>query len=97
MRIKLVLLVSLLGAASGTGISIAMVALWRHGLYPAVLRNLTTRPLILILYAPTIAIAVFTTVFAYRHTAHRRKFQAALTGILTIAFWLMAVAAIYLS
>ena len=97
MRIKLVLLVSLLGAAAGTGISIAMVELWRHGLYPAVLRNLTIRPVIMILYAPTIVISVFTTLFAYRHTAHRRKLQAALTGILTIAMWLMAVAAIYLS
>jgi len=97
MRLKLVLLVSLLGAAIGTGISIAMVELWRHGLYPAVSRSLTNRPLAMFFYAPTIIIAVFTTLFAYRHTAHRRKFQAALTGILTIAFWLMAVAAIYLS
>ena len=97
MRIKLVLLVSLLGAAAGTGISILMVALCQHGLCPAVLRNLTNRPLIMILYSPTIVISVFTTLFAYRHTAHRRKFQAALTGILTIALWLIAVAAIYLS
>lgn len=78
MRLKLVLIASVLAAIVGAGSCIALVlgvfsvkALSNPGL-------LVTSTLLL-----PIATTVFASLFVYRHTARRRKTQAFLTAILT--------------
>ena len=91
MRFKLVLLTSLLGAAVGASVSIVIITLDRHGLALATSGNRSNRLLVLLIYLPTIVVALLASIFVYRHTARQRKFQAALTGVLIIAFWLIAL------
>src|SRR5688572_12685829 len=77
MRLKLVIIASLLAAVVGAGASIALVlgvlaveSLSSPGL-------LATSTLLL-----PIAAIVFASIFVYRHTAKRRKLQAFLTALL---------------
>ena len=95
MRLKLVLLTSLLGAVISVALSIAIVTFWLHSTLAAVMRTALNWPFVSIAYVPAIASAIFTAFFVYRHTAHRRKLQATLTAVLTIAFWLIALVAAY--
>jgi hypothetical protein len=80
MRLKLILIASLLAALAGSGASIAIVL----GLF-ASLKPLHTPGLLalstFVLPAGTIAWA---TVFVYRHTARRRKLQAVMTALLGV-------------
>jgi uncharacterized BrkB/YihY/UPF0761 family membrane protein len=95
MRLKLVLLTSLLGAVISAGVSIAMVSLWLHRSLPAAIRTEMTSRFGGVIYIPAIIMAVFTAIFVYRHTARRRKLQAMLTGALTIVLWFAAVGVTY--
>ena len=77
MRLKLVLIASLLAAVVGAGASIALVlgvlavkSLSSPGLWAASTLLLP------------IAAIVFASIFVYRHTARRRKLQAFLTALL---------------
>ncbi len=90
MRLKLVLLCSLLAALFGAGSSIAIIIAVFSSLGP-----ITTPGLLVV---STFLLPVLTvwlaTHFVYRHTARRRKLQAALTAIiallLTIAVFVLA-------
>ena len=77
MRLKLVLLASLLAAVAGTGSCIALVL----GVFS---RQALTSPGLLVvstLLLPLAAI-IFASIFVYRHTARRRRTQAFLTFVL---------------
>jgi uncharacterized membrane protein len=78
MRLKLVLIASLLAAVIGSGTAIAIM-LWRFASLKPVY---TPDSLILSTLVLPIAAVVLASVFVYRHTARRRKTQALLTGIL---------------
>jgi hypothetical protein len=90
MRVKLVFTCSLLAAIVGTGSSIAIV-LWRF----TSLRPLR-EPGLLVLstYLLPVLATLAASIFVYRHTARRRRLQAALTAIvallLTILFFIIA-------
>ncbi|HEY7783698.1 MAG TPA: hypothetical protein VIB00_03185 [Pyrinomonadaceae bacterium] len=86
MRLKLVLICSLLAAVVGTGGSIAIIlgvfSSLRPLVAPGVLVSLT-----LLLPLTTCLLA---SIFVYRHTARRRKLQAFLTALLSIILSLAA-------
>jgi hypothetical protein len=99
MRVKLVLLTSLLGAVLGAGITIAVLTAtqgWR-AFYPAKFGYLPGNWGTLLVYLPPLLSATFAAVFVYRHTARRRKFQAALTSILVLILCAAAYAAAVLT
>ena len=78
MRLKLVLITSLLAALAGAGTSIAIIL----GLFSSLRSLRSPGPLIigtLLLPILTVLLGAF---FVYRHTAKRRKLQAFLTAIL---------------
>ena len=89
MRLKLVLLTSLVASVFAVGLSIALIAatlgvseFFRTGPLSAE----SGRWLYLELSLPPLSVAVLGGIFVYRHTAHRRKLQAFLTGILILLF-----------
>lgn len=77
MRLKLVIIASLVAAIVGAGASIALV------LGVLAVKSLSSPGLLAIstLLLP-IATIVFASIFVYRHTARRRKLQAFLTALL---------------
>jgi len=78
MRLKLVLIASLIAAIGGAGSSIAIVLAVFASLKPV------SRPGLLVsstLLLPVAAIT-FASIFVYRHTARRRKLQALLAAML---------------
>jgi hypothetical protein len=77
MRLKLVILASVIAAVVGAGASIALVL----GVFAV--RSLSSPGLLAAstLLLP-IATIVFASIFVYRHTARRRKLQAFLTALL---------------
>ena len=77
MRLKLVIIASVLAAVVGAGASIALV------LGVLSVKSLSSPGLLalLTLLLPIAAI-VFASIFVYRHTARRRKLQAFLTALL---------------
>ena|SRR2546422_11333385 len=86
MRLKLVLIASLLAAVIGSGASIAIIL----GAF-ASLKPLSAPGLLVIatFVLPTAAV-LYASIFVYRHTARRRKLQAALTAILAVLLCLSA-------
>lgn len=99
MRVKLVLLTSLLGAVLGAGITIVILTAtlgWR-AFYPAKFGYLTSNWVSFLVYLPPLISSAFAAIFVYRHTARRRKFQAALTGILSLILCVAALAAAVLT
>jgi glucose-6-phosphate-specific signal transduction histidine kinase len=80
MRLKLVLIVSLVAAFIGSGTSIAIIFTVFSSLKPITTPGLLVLSTILL---PAISVFLAST-FVYRHTARRRKLQAALTAILSI-------------
>jgi hypothetical protein len=78
MRLKLVIITSLLAAIAGAGASVAIILLGFSALP-------TMRPPGLLLLAtlllPVVAV-LLGSIFVYRHTARRRKLQAFLTALL---------------
>ena len=77
MRLKLVIIASVLAAAAGSGASIALV------LGVLAVKSLSSPGLLAVstLLLP-LATIVFASIFVYRHTARRRKLQAFLTAVL---------------
>lgn len=90
MRLKLVLIASLIAAVAGAGSAIAIVLFLFSSLDsmkgPGLLAVAT--------YLLPVLSTLFASIFVYRHTARRRKLQAALTVlisfVLTIAIFLAA-------
>jgi ABC-type amino acid transport system permease subunit len=78
MRLKLVLIASLVAAVVGSGTAIA-ITLWRFASLNPVY---TPDFLVFITLVLPVAVIILASVFVYRHTARRRKTQALLTGIL---------------
>ena len=87
MRLKLVFISSVVAAALGTGSSIAIILYVSSSLKPITAPGLFVLATFLLPAGATL----LATIFVYRHTARRRKLQAALTVIisliLTIAFF----------
>jgi hypothetical protein len=79
MRLKLLIIVSLLAAIVGSGASIAIVL----GIF-ASLKPLTSPTLALSTLILPIAAIAWASIFVYRHTARRRKTQAILTALLSL-------------
>lgn len=84
MRLKLVFTASLLAALVGAGSAIAIIIWVFSSLKPI------TAPGLLVLSTYLLpALAIFlATMFVYRHTAKRRKLQAALTALVSVALTL---------
>lgn len=78
MRLKLVLIVSILAALVGAGISIAIVLSVFASLEPINKPGL----LVLATFLLPVGAIVWGTIFVYRHTARRRRLQAVLTALL---------------
>lgn len=90
MRLKLVLLISLIASMFGVGFSIALIlaTVGASEVFTTAPLGPPVRWLYLVLSLPPFFVAVLGGIFAYRHTAHRRKLQAFLTGVLVLLFCL---------
>lgn len=90
MRLKLVIISSLIAAIFGAGSAIAIILSVFSSLKPVASPGL----LVLSTYLLPALMIVLATMFVYRHTARRRKMQATLTAILAlllvIAFFVVA-------
>jgi len=90
MRLKLVIISSLVAAIVGAGSAIAIILSVFSSLKPVGSPGL----LVLSAYLLPAVMTVLAAVFVYRHTARRRKLQAALTALmsllLVIAFFVAA-------
>lgn len=84
MRLKLVILASLLATVVGAGSSIAIVLFIFSSLDSITSPGLLVASLYLL---PALAI-LLASIFVYRHTARRRKLQAALTAIISLVLTL---------
>ena len=78
MRLKLLIVASILAAIVGAGSCIAIVFLAFASLKPFTTPGLLVLATFLL---PTASI-IFAAIFVYRHTARRRKLQAALTVLI---------------
>jgi len=77
MRLKLVIIASVLAALVGAGASIALV------LFVFAVKSLSSPGLLAAsTFLLPVATIVFASIFVYRHTARRRKLQAFLTALL---------------
>jgi hypothetical protein len=90
MRLKLVIISSLVAAIVGAGSAIAIILSVFSSLKPIASPGL----LVLSTYLLPMLMIVLSAIFVYRHTARRRKLQATLTALiallLTIAFFVIA-------
>ena len=88
MRLKLVFISAIVAAVLGAGSSIAIILSASSSLKPITAPGLFVLATFLLPAGATL----LATIFVYRHTARRRKLQAALTAIisliLTIAFFI---------
>ena len=92
MRLKLVLISSLVAAIVGAGSAIVIIVSVFSSLHP------TTSPGLLVVstYLLPALTTLLASIFVYRHTARRRKLQAILTATITLllTILLFAVASI---
>ena len=86
MRLKLVLIASLLAAIAGSGASIAIVL----GAFASLKPLHSPSLLVLSTFVLPAGTIVWATMFVYRHTARRRRLQAVLTAILGLLLTLGA-------
>ena len=90
MRLKLVLISSLLAAVAGAGSAIAIIV----SVFSSLQAIATPGLLVVSTYLLPILTTLLASIFVYRHTARRRKLQAILTAtiasILTITFFIIA-------
>ena len=90
MRLKLVLISALIAALVGAGAAIVIILSVFSSFKPVTAPGLLVVSTYLL---PTLA-TILASVFVYRHTARRRRLQAALTAIiallLTILFFVLA-------
>lgn len=88
MRIKLVLLTSLIGALIGEGSALVLTRLvngnWGLSIPDGPFDNRSLN--IALVFTPLIVTTIMSGIFVYRHTAHRRKMQADLTVFLVMVF-----------
>jgi hypothetical protein len=80
MRLKLVLIASLIAAVAGAGSTIAIILSLFSSLKPITTPGLVVCATFLLPIAATLVAAIF----VYRHTARRRRLQAAVTALLTL-------------
>lgn len=90
MRLKLVIIASVLAAVVGAGASIALVL----GVFAV--KSLSSPGLLAAsTFLLPVAAIVFASIFVYRHTAKRRKLQACLTAVLatllTLSIFMLTV------
>lgn len=86
MRLKLVLIASLLAAVLGAGSSIAIILAVFSNLHPIRSPSL----LVLATFLLPLGTCLLASIFVYRHTARRRRLQAVLTAMLSILLGLAA-------
>jgi len=90
MRLKLVLISSLIAAIAGAGSAITIILSVFSSLHPIA----TPGALVVSTYLLPILTTLLASIFVYRHTARRRKLQAILTAtiaaILTILLFVVA-------
>ena len=84
MRLKLVIISSLIAAVTGAGSAIAIILSAFSSLKPITTPGL----LVLSTYLLPTLTTLLASIFVYRHTARRRRLQAALTAIITIVLTL---------
>jgi len=85
MRLKLVLVSSLVAAVVGAGSAIAIIVSVFSSLRPITAPGL----LVLFTYLLPFLMTLLAAIFVYRHTARRRKLQAFLTAIITLILTLL--------
>src|SRR5215813_11722587 len=89
MRLKLVVITSVLAALIGAGASIGIILF----IFPSLRTAWTPGPLLIAVLLLPIAAVLFGSIFVYRHTARRRKLQAFFTAVLslflTLCFFLL--------
>ncbi len=87
MRLKLVFLCSLIAAVIGAGGSIAIILFVFSSLSPL------TKPgaLVFSTFLLPLVATLIASIFVYRHTARRRKLQAALTTLISLLLILAAL------
>ena len=85
MRLKLVIIASLIAALLGSGLAILLVLFIFSSL------SSMSRPglLVFAIYLLPVLTTLLASIFVYRHTARRRKLQAALTAIISLLLSLM--------
>jgi len=86
MRLKLVLIASLLAGVVGAGASIAIIL----GVFASLKPLSSPGPLVISTFVLPVAAVSYASIFVYRHTARRRKLQAVLTAILALLLCLSA-------
>jgi hypothetical protein len=93
LRLKLVLISSLLAAIIGAGSAITIILAIFSSLKPVSAPGLAVFSTFLL---PTL-VTLLAAIFVYRHTARRRKLQAALTVLITLLLMLaiLIIASIY--
>jgi len=93
MRVKLVFISSLVAAIAGAGSSIGLV-LW---IFTSLRALSEPGLLVLSTYLLPVLTTLAASIFVYRHTARRRKLQAALTAIIALLLTLLffVIATIY--
>ena len=88
MRLKLVLIVSILAALLGAGGSLGIVL----GLYSSLSPLRSPGLLVLTSLVVPLGLTAWGAIFVYRHTARRRKLQAIMTALLSLILILGAFA-----
>lgn len=87
MRLKLVLIVSLLAAVVGAGVPV-LIIIATLGSFVSIhdpqFSHNSHGWLALLLLVPPLVAALLASIFVYRHTARRRKLQAALALVLAL-------------
>ena len=80
MRLKLVIIASLIAAVLGAGLEVVLVLL----IFSDLSAFSTPRGITLAIYLLPFITTLLAAMFVYRHTARRRKLQAALTTIISL-------------
>ncbi len=80
MRLKLVIIASVIAAVVGAGSAIAIILF----LFSSLESVSNPGPWALATYLLPILATLFAAIFVYRHTARRRKLQAALTAMISL-------------
>ena len=80
MRLKLVIIASVIAALVGAGSAVALILFFLNS--PESLTR--PGPVVAATYLLPILVTFFASMFVYRHTARRRKLQAALTAMISL-------------
>ena len=80
MRLKLVMIASVIAAFLGAGSAVVLVLL----IFSKLSSMSTNGPVVFAIYLLPVLTTLLAAIFVYRHTARRRKLQAALTAIVSL-------------